>query len=190
MFLAGRRVRPPPRSTADGKQTTRASLGAAGCRRGAGVSGAAHEQPRHPLGASLHSTRCCGPWEHSATPCRVCPVGFVVSDSATACTLQDPCADPSLNDCHPQATCTTVSDGHYACECVEGFWGGGVWCAPWTECLVGSTYETRRPTSQADRVCTAVSVCGPGEFETTAPDCLREDIPAGSASDSRRLPAS
>ena len=121
---------------------------------------------------------------NSATPCRVCPVGFVVSDSATACTLHDPCADPSLNDCHPQATCTTVSDGHYACECVEGFWGGGVWCAPWTECLVGSTYETRRPTSQADRVCTAVSVCGPGEFETTAPDCLREDVPAGSASDS------
>ena len=111
---------------------------------------------------------------NSGTKCEACPPGYEVQQNRTACVLRDPCVDASLNDCHPKATCTTdYHRGAFACECVEGFFGDGSWCTPWTGCLVGTSYETRRPTSLSDRVCASVSVCTPGEYETYLPQCVR-----------------
>lgn len=111
--------------------------------------------------------------QNSGTPCTVCPRGFRVEENRTSCVLRDPCADAALNDCHPEAACTTDFDGSFDCECIEGFFGSGAWCAPWTECVVGSTYETRRPTSRSDRQCASVSVCAAGERQTREPQCVK-----------------
>jgi hypothetical protein len=46
-------------------------------------------------------------------------------------TLVDECADPGLNDCDENATCTDLPEG-YACECNDGFAGDGFTCAPAT----------------------------------------------------------
>ena len=37
------------------------------------------------------------------------------------------CADPNLNNCDPDATCTNT-DGSYGCVCNDGFTGDGADC--------------------------------------------------------------
>ena len=39
----------------------------------------------------------------------------------------DECSDPSLNDCHMNATCTDIP-GSYVCNCALGYEGNGTFC--------------------------------------------------------------
>ena len=40
----------------------------------------------------------------------------------------DECADPALNNCHADATCTNTV-GSYTCSCDVGYTGNGVTCS-------------------------------------------------------------
>ncbi len=81
----------------------------------------------------------------------VCKQGY--EGNGTECTDLDECADPSLNDCDPDAECTNT-EGAYSCSCPEGFLGDGLSCEDVDEC------ESEANTCHADASC----VNDPGGF--------------------------
>lgn len=59
----------------------------------------------------------------------VCVNAFPCNYSA-----ESDCSNPSLNDCHVNATCTDIPGSH-ACVCVDGYAGNGTFCRSTFECL-------------------------------------------------------
>ena len=51
----------------------------------------------------------------------------------------DECGDPSLNDCHANATCTNI-DGSFTCACNAGYTGNGTVCTGTSIVLYCSSY--------------------------------------------------
>jgi hypothetical protein len=109
--------------------------------------------------------------EDPNTPCILCGVGYQRNAQRTACELDDPCA-AGVHDCAVQAQCTRTAKAHFACECTHGYFGDGKWCSPWTECVVGTSYEAQQPTSTRDRVCAAVTVCPAGATQVSPTACV------------------
>jgi hypothetical protein len=108
-----------------------------------------------------------------------------------SCVIHDTC-DINVG-CHTRAVCVQTNDpqlDQYICMCALGYWGTGQSCAPWTECEVGVTYETTEPTQGdeyadgTDRVCSPVTVCAPGFYESAVPTSVsdRECLPCSAGS--------
>ena len=79
------------------------------------------------------------------------------------CRLENVC-DIDIG-CHPSAHCVQTDDpaqAQYQCRCNYGFFGSGMGCTAWTECVPGVDYETALPTHLVDRQCSTVTQCGPG----------------------------
>lgn len=114
----------------------------------------------------------------SDTPCVECRHG-TPSDDRTSC--EYPACDVAIDDCAPQAICINLrgDSGGHQCECSLGFWGNGQWCAPWTQCIAGLSYETTAPTWIRDRICSTVTECGYREVEYVKPT-VRADRVCGS----------
>ena len=66
----------------------------------------------------------------------VCNADCTVSNPPVGCVDIDECADPALNDCHANATCTNLPGG-YECTCKPGYGGDGVSCTDVDECATG-----------------------------------------------------
>ena len=93
-----------------------------------------------------------------------------------SCVIRDTC---DINaGCAPRAVCIQTNDpqlDQYICVCALGYWGNGEACARWTECQLGVSYQTTAPTQGdeyvdgTDRVCSAVTECAPGYYESKVP---------------------
>ena len=113
-------------------------------------------------------------YDHDDDPnsaCLACPAGWVTDLAQTVCELDDPCV-AELHDCAAQAVCTRTGRGRHDCECDVGFFGDGRGCFPWTECVVGTSFEQEAPTSTSDRVCAKVTECPTGHRQVSPPACV------------------
>jgi len=73
-----------------------------------------------------------------------CNAGFAdTNGDGTLCDQVDECADASLNNCDPLATCTNLditadNTAGFTCDCNEGFEGDGIACQDIDECAAGT----------------------------------------------------
>ena len=128
-------------------------------------------QPETSVNSSACAPCAAGRYDHdhdASTACVVCARGFVVGGSPprTMCTLDDPCV-ARTDECAAQAACNRTESGQHACECTEGFWGNGRWCAPWTACVLGVAREARAPNSTSG----PFSACTHLEPEVASKQC-------------------
>jgi hypothetical protein len=84
-----------------------------------------------------------------------------------SCVEVSACASDQDNDCAADALCVDAGAGAHTCECKQNFFGDGAACEAWTRCAAGATYQGAAPTSELDRSCAVVTVCGPGQYVHT-----------------------
>lgn len=149
-------------------------------------SPASMQEDRHcalcPAGNYVYGAYCLpcpgNTYDHdlfSDTPCVECRHG-TPSDDRTSC--EYPACEMAIDDCAPQAMCINLrgDNGGHLCECGVGFWGNGQWCAPWTQCIAGLSYETTAPSWARDRICSTVTECSYREVEYVKPTVLADRI--------------
>eukprot|EP00051_Salpingoeca_urceolata_P013695 m.172896 g.172896 ORF g.172896 m.172896 type:complete len:1936 (-) comp17866_c0_seq1:81-5888(-) len=108
---------------------------------------------------------CTNGWSTARVACKkeatTCPSCGTNAETVPPC-------DP------PETACackdTFVGDPFVSCVCPASTFyntASGT-CDTYTECVIGTTYETQPP-GETDRVCTPVTTCGLDEYETRAP---------------------
>ena len=135
------------------------------------------------------ATSCTGATGDSCVP--ECFGSFVFDGSLTCgpdgwdgggfCRHINACDEAEAAECGPLAVCErTGSCLHgsctFVCNCNAGYFQTGQGCAPWTDCLASVQFEETPPTSQADRVCSSVSGCKPGERVVRSPSASEDTV--------------
>ena len=59
--------------------------------------------------------------------CRACPTGYAGNGRTCTSIVETDECDLGTHNCSPDATCTDTATA-YLCECLDGFFGNGVFC--------------------------------------------------------------